>query len=213
MIMHDEGAGRLRLSQTAYSSTIDDVGGSGGIFGVSFPKPDNIREISFAVTVNRAEIVGCSSNDSLGVTDAEFRGSFFNTESNPMSQVGDVDAVIGVERNVADSGKSLTIAGFCTRCEDQFCATQSVIDYKVLGSVSLGRETRLRLKWDQPNHRFIFQLNDAPEVASPYSAPDTTPPVSPSKGIGTARVVPHCTGKIRPHATIDASFRDVYANP
>ena len=86
------------------------------------------------------------------------------------------------------------------------------MSYQVLGSVSLGQEARLRLKWDQPNHRFIFQLNDDPEVSAPYTVFDTSPAVSPYKAIDLARVAPHCTAKNRPHTSMDASFNDVYIN-
>jgi len=101
-IVHGKNHGSLRLSQTAYSSTADDAGASGGVFGLMFPNPDAVTEVSFTVSVNRAEAVGCPTNDSLIVTDAEFRGTFFNTESAPTSQIGNVTAVIDLERSPAN---------------------------------------------------------------------------------------------------------------
>lgn len=212
-IVHGKNHGSLRLSQTAYSSIADDAGGSGGVFGLQFPEPDAITEVSFSVMVERAEAVGCSSNDSLIVTDAEFRGTFFNTESAPTSQIGNVTAVIDVERSPSNPGKSLIVSGFYTRCEDQFCASQSSLGYQVLGSVLMGQKARLRLKWDQLNHRFIFQLNDDPEVPAPYTVSDTSPAISPYKAIDLARVVPHCTAKACPYASIDAYFDRIKVNP
>ena len=211
-IVREDRHGGLQLSHTAYSSMADDSGGSGGVFGLGFPDPDAITEVSFAVRVNRAEAVGCSTNDSLIVTDAEFRGSFFNTESTPISQVGNVTAVIDVERTPEHQGKSLTVSGFVTRCDDQYCSGQTPLSYQVLGSVVLGQEARLRLKWDHPHHQFIFQLNDEPEVSSPYTVSDTSPAVLPAKGIDLARVVPHCASGVRPHVSMEASFRDIRVN-
>lgn len=211
-IVRGKNHGSLRLTQTAYSATTDDAGGSGGVFGLQFAEPNGIREVSFTVNVDRAEAVGCSSNDSLIVTDAEFRGTFFNTESAPTSQIGNVVAVIDLERSPANPGKSLVVSGFLTRCEDQFCSSQSSLSYQVLGSVLFGQDARLHLKWDQPNHRFVFQLNEDPEVSSPYTVSDTSPAVSPYKAIDLARVVPHCTAKNRPRTSMDVYLKDVYIN-
>jgi hypothetical protein len=204
---------RLRIAQTAYSATTDDSGGSGGGLGLAFPVPSAISEASFRVVVNRAQAVGCTSNPSLIVTDVEFRGNFFNLESSPTSQIGDVVAVIGISRNPQDVGGALTVAGFYSRCDDEFCGSQTPLDYRVLGSVMPGAVSTLRIKWDQPNHRFVFQLNHEPEVSSPYTVSDTTPAVFSYKAIESARVVPHCTTMPRPFTSIDAFFDDVRVNP
>ncbi len=186
----------MHLSQTAYSSTVDDSGGSGGLFGLAFSNPEAITEASFIVRVNKAETGICSSNDSPIVTDAEFRGSFFNTETSPTTQAGNVVALIDVERDQSTVGSSLTVAGSYARCDDQFCSSQTLLDYQVLGSVHFGDDARLRIKWDQLGHRFIFQLNHDPEVASNYTIPDSSPATAPSKAINwrgwyrTARLHP-----------------------
>ena len=199
--------------QTACSSTADDSGGSGGIFGLAFSNPGAITETSFVVRVNKVETAICSSNDSPIVTDAEFRGNFFNTENSPTTQVGNVVALIDVGRDQSSVGSSMTVAGSYARCDDQFCASQTLLDYRVLGSVRFGYDARLRIKWDQQGHRFIFQLNNDPEVVSNYTVSDSSPAVAPSKAIDLARVVPHCSTAPRPFASIDASFRAVYVNP
>lgn len=212
-LVGEEENRRLHLALTAYSSTADDFGGSGGPFGLAFPVPTAIKEASFTAVVNRAEAVGCASNPSLIVTDVEFRGNFFNTESSPTSQIGDVVGVIGISRTPADVGGALTVAGFYTRCNDQFCGSQTSLDYRVLGSVQPGAVSTLRIKWDQPNHQFIFQLNGEAEVASHYTVSDTTPAVFPNKIMDVGRVVPHCTTAPRPYTSIDASVSNVYVNP
>ena len=203
----------LRLSYTAYSATTDDSAGSGGGFGLAFPVPTAITETSFTVVVSQAAAVGCASNPSLIVTDVELRGNFFNMESSPTSQIGDVVAVIGISRTPTDVGGALTVAGFYSRCDDQFCGTQTPLDYRVLGSVLPGAISTLRIKWDKANHRFIFQLNGGAEVISPYTVSDTTPAFFPYKAVEVARVVPHCTTTPRPFISIDAVVSNVYVNP
>ncbi|HWC15919.1 MAG TPA: hypothetical protein VG498_02865, partial [Terriglobales bacterium] len=169
----EEGERHLRLSCTAYSATSDDFGGSGGGYGLAFPVPSAVNEVSFTAVVNRAEAVGCASNPSLITTDVEFRGNFFNVQSSPTSQIGDVLAAITIARYPTDVGGALTVAAFYSRCDDQFCGTQTNLDYRVLGLVQPGAVSKLRIKWDQPNHRFIFQLNGAAEVVSTYNVSDT----------------------------------------
>jgi hypothetical protein len=212
-IAGEEENRRLRLSYTTYSATTDNSGGSGGGFGLAFPDPSAITEASFTAVVNRAAAVGCISNPSLIVTDVEFRGNFFNMQSSPTSQIGDVVAVIGISRTPTDVGGALTVAGFYSRCDDQFCGSQTPLDYRVLGSVQPGAVSTLRIKWDQPNHSFVFQLNGQPEVVSHYTVSDTTPAVFSYKAIELARVVPHCTTTPRPFISIDASVGNVHVNP
>ncbi len=205
---------RLRILQTAYSVISDDSGASGGGFGLAFPVPSAITEASFRVVVNRAQAVGCTSKPSGQiVTDIEFRGNFFNMEGSQTSQIGDIVAVIGISRFPTDVGGALTVAGFYSRCDDEFCGSQTPLDYRVLGSVLPGAVSTLRIKWDQPNHRFLFQLNQLPAVSSPYTVSDATPAVFAYKAIESSRVVPHCTTTPRPFTSMDAFIDNVQVNP
>jgi len=203
---------RLHLSQRAYSATTDDIGSSGGGFGLAFPVPSAVAEISFTVVVNSAQAVGCTSNPAEGNTEAEFRGNFFNTTQSPTSSIGDVQAVIGVVRSSADAGAPLTAHGFYVRCEDEHCGSVTFLDGHVLGSVQPGVISTLHLKWDQFNHRFIFQLNDQPEFVSTYTVSDSSPPFFSVKILNVDHVVPHCTTTPRPFTAIDAFFDDVFVN-
>jgi hypothetical protein len=204
---------RLHLSQRVYSAVTDDNGGSGGAWGLKFPNPAAITTISFTVAVNRANVTACSTNSDLNVTNAEFRGNFFNVQSSATSSIGDVLAEIGINRYATDTSTSLTVSGFVNECADQFCGSQTNLAYQELGTVSLGSTNTLSLQWDQPNHRFIFRLNNGNPVFESYSVPDTNPPFFAYKGIDLARVVPDCTGTPRPSAFIDAYFDNVYVNP
>lgn len=204
---------RLHITERDYATTTDDFGGNGDGFGLEFANPTTITETSFTVTVNHAEAAACLSNPSLTVTDAEFRGHFFNTETSPPDQVGDIQAVISLVRSPSDVGSALTVTGFVERCADQFCGSTTVVDAHVLGYVQPGVSSTLRIKWDQPNHQFVFQLNHRPEVTSPYTFSDTTPAVFPFKVLQLSRVVAHCTTTPRAYTAIDALFGNVYVNP
>ena len=205
---------RLHLSQRAYSATTDDVGASGNIFGLAFPRPGEITEISYELTVRRAVAVGCNSNpNGQIVTGAEFRGRFFNTESSPTSQLGDVETVIGANRNATDTGLAMEVIGFYERCDDANCSARTTLGFNRLGFVQPGAVATLHIIWEQPNHQFVFQLNDEPLVFSPYTVSDTSQPFfGPSRTIDLARVVPHCTTTPRPFASIDAFFSNVHVN-
>jgi len=204
---------RLHLSQTAYSATTDDVGSSGNIFGLEFPVPSAITEASFTLVVKNAIAVGCTNNSQPTLTGPEFRGRFFNTEISPTSQLGDVEVGIGPLRASTDAGPAMLGSFHYERCNDDFCGTRTTLGYGVLGPVQPGTTNTFHIKWDQTNHRFIFQLNNQPPVFSPYAVSDIAPANSAFKAIDIARVVPHCTTTPRPFASSDVFVSNVYVNP
>jgi len=207
-------SGLLHLYGKAYALTNTDIGGNGCPFGLQFPNPAAVTEISFTVVVDKMEPIGCATNSSQSAAVAEFRGRFFNTEVPPTSQLGDIESVIGVGRTGTDTGNQLTVSAFYTRCDDANCRARTSLDYRVLGSVYPGEQTTVRIKWDQPNHRFVYQLNRQPEVVSPYTVPDVSAPFfGPIKHIDITHVVPNCTTTPRPVVTVDAYFGNVYTNP
>jgi len=205
---------RLHIKETTYSVTTDDNGADGTIFGLSFPVANAISEVSFTVLVKEAIAVGCGSNPS-GPVDIgpELRGRFFNTESSPTSQRGDVEGGIGAYRNSTDVGSAIQVAFHYERCDDESCSSRTPIDFGSLGFIQPGTTSRFHIKWDQPNHRFIFQLNNGPLVVSPYTVSDTAPPSFAFRTIDIARQVAHCTTSPRPCASVDAYFDNVRVNP
>src|SRR6201993_1378206 len=117
---------RLHLSETTYSTTTDDNGASGSIFGLGFPVPSAITEASFSVSVKDAKTVGCGSNPSAPVDiGPEFRGRFFNTESSPTTQLGDVEGGIGAYRTPSDFGSAIQVTFHYERCDDDFCSSRT----------------------------------------------------------------------------------------
>jgi hypothetical protein len=209
----DDRHRRLHLMHRAYSSVADSNGSSGGIWSLAFPNPGSVTAVAFTVAVNQIAVTSCTSNPGIGVTAAEFRGNFFNTQSSPTSSIGDVIADVSVGRSVTDTGKGLTAVGFVSECADQFCGAQTTLAAQVLGKVNEGTTNTLYLQWDRPNHQFIFRLNNDSPVYEPYSVADSTPPFFDQKTIGLARVVPHCSTTPRPFAFLDADFDNVYVNP
>lgn len=203
----------LHLSQTAYSSTTDNVGSNGNIFGLQFSVPSAITEALFTVVVNKAEAVGCASNSQPTLTGPEFRGRFFNTESSPTSSLGDVEVGIGPGRTSTDAGSAMEVDFHYEQCTDNFCGTRTTLGFGVLGSVQPGSTNTYHIKWDQPNHQFVFQLNDGPLVPSPYTVSDSSAAFFSYRAIDIARVVPHCTTTPRPLASVDAFVSNVYVNP
>jgi hypothetical protein len=212
-LVGEEEDRRLHLSQTAYSATTDDVGSSGNIFGLEFPVPDAITDASFTLVVKNAVAVGCTGNPQPTLTGPEFRGRFFNTESSPTSQLGDVEVGVGPGRASTDVGSAMLAVFHYERCADDFCGSRTTLGFGVLGSVQPGTTNTFHIKWDQPNHRFIFQLNNQPPVFSPYTVSDSAPANGAFKALDLARVVPHCTTTPRPFASSDAFFSKVYVNP
>jgi hypothetical protein len=204
----------LHLKESTYSVTTDDNGATGTIFGLSFPVPDAITETSFTVLVKEVKVVSCTSNPSAPVDiGPEFRGRFFNTESSPTSQLGDVEGGIGAYRNSTDVGSAITVAFHYERCDDDSCSTRTPIDFGGLGSIQPGTRNRFFIKWDRPNHQFIFQLNDGPLVFSHYTVSDSSPPSFDFRAIDIARQVAHCTTTPRPFASIDTYIDNVRVNP
>jgi hypothetical protein len=89
---------------------------------------------------------------------------------------------------------------------------QSVYDQQTLGFIPLGQTVKLRVKWDQPNNQFIFQMNKDPEVAMKYTVPDDDPPIIDIKALWVVRGTPDCTATPGAAILTDACFDNVYVN-
>src|SRR5207253_11449097 len=82
-LVGEEERRRLHLALTAYSSTADNFGGSGGPFGLAFTVPDASKAASCTTVANRADAVGCATNPSLSANDVACRWNLFNTDISP----------------------------------------------------------------------------------------------------------------------------------
>jgi hypothetical protein len=150
-------------------------------------------------------VVDCKANPGTR-TAAEFRGSFFSEDVSPTNSNDDVSADFGIIYGYGESGLTPTALGFV------YDGNGNILGYQHLGTVALKSTNTLFLQWDQPNHRFIFQLNNGVQVFEPYTVSDTSPPFYAFKDLGSARNVQDCTSTPRPYALIDADFDNVYVN-
>jgi hypothetical protein len=200
---------RLQMSQTSYSAIPDSNGSSGVGFGLGFAQPSQVKAVSFTLAVDEMEVVDCGSNSSSGTVG--FFGDYFNPTGATNGQTGDIVASIAVTR-FSQTG-DLDVGATVSQCQDAQCNGQTTIGFQDLGFVKAGSTNRFSAIWDQPNHQFIFRLNNNPQIAVPYAMPDTLPPGKADKSFFVFGEVPHCTTKPRPVASIDAGFDNVYVNP
>jgi hypothetical protein len=191
---------RLHLFERAYG-LIGTEGLDYGAEGLWFRR--SIKEVAFQVVVNKASTSGCQENPDTFAAHAEFGGSFFNYGG------VDVSATLSLIREGNDAQAPLKVQALYV-AEDW-----SIWDYQILGYVPLGQTAKLRLKWDQANHQFIFQLNRDPEVILAYGSAipdDTTPPNFQNAGIGIWQGTPRCPSTTPGGAVMDAYFDNVYVN-
>jgi hypothetical protein len=203
-----EGNRRLQILQTSYSAITDDDGSSGIGFGLGFVQPGKVKAVSFTLAVDKLRVVDCGSNPSFGTVG--FFGDYFNPTGATDGQTGDIVASIGVTR-FSRTG-TLDVGASISQCQDAQCNGQTTIASQDLGFVKAGSTNTLSATWDQPNHQFVFSLNNDPPIALPYTMPDSLPPGKADKSFFVFGNVPHCTAKPRPFASIDALFDDVYVN-
>jgi len=205
---------RLRISETAYSAITDDNGASGSGFGLGFADPSHVKAVSFTLAVDKEQAVGCASNPgNPSFATAGFFGDYFNPASPQNGATNDIVASIGVTRFSTDTGTALSVGASISQCQDAQCNGQTTLSFQGLGLVQPDSTNTLSAIWDQPNHQFIFSLNDELPVALPYNVPDSFPPGLPDKSFFVFGLVPHCTTAPRPFTSIDTFFGNVYVNP
>jgi hypothetical protein len=197
---------RLRLLQQAYSWTGNDAGSSYGGLGLRFTNPAAVTEMSVSVTVSNVAVSNCQSNADSSAVWAGVGGRFFNYggQQDPNQ---DVEADISLIRDSWYASGPL-------RVQASYGTGDGIFQYQVLGSVYPGKTVTLRLKWDQPNHQFIFRLNNDPPVPLVYgSLPDIEPPYYALKTLSVTQGTPHCTSTPTGGAMMDAYFDNVFVDP
>lgn len=201
---------QLRISQTNYSAITDNNGSSGNGFGLGFAQPSQVTAVSFDLAVD-GQLVGCGGNATFGT--AGYFGEFFNPTGGNNGQTGDVVASIAVGRFSTDSGTAFDVGASVSQCEDSKCNTQTTLSFQDLGPVQAGSTNKLSAEWDQPNHQFVFRLNNGASVMLQYSLNDSFPPGLADRSLFVFGSVPHCTTAPRPFASLDALFGKVYVSP
>lgn len=197
---------RLRIFQQAYSWAGNDTGSSYGGVGLKFVNPAAVTEMSASIMVNSVAVSNCQSNSDSSAVWAGIGGRFFNYggQQDPNQ---DVEADINLIRDSWYATGPL-------RVQASYGTGDGIFQYQVLGSINPGTTVKLRVKWDQPNHQFIFQLNNDPPVPLVYGAlPDTYPPYYALKTLSVTQGTPHCTTTPTGSAMMDTYFDNVYVNP
>ena len=199
----------LRISQTNYSVITDNNGSSGLGFGLGFAQPGQRKDVAFTLAVDEAQVVDCGSNPAFAV--AGFFGDYFNPTGATKGQAGDIVASISVVRY--SSAGTLDVGASVSQCQDPICNGQSTLASQDMGPVSPGSTNTYSASWDQPNHQFVFRLNDGAPVTLAYTVPDSFPPGVADRSFFVFGSVPHCTSQPRPLASTEAVFGNVYVNP
>lgn len=160
-------------------------------------------EIAFDVAVRRVDVRGCAAGANA---EASARGVFalFN------DGIGDVVATVGVTRSSAlnAAAAELDVVASLVHRTDEGDTMLGVLS---LGPATLGRQVRLRVRWDPARNRVRFQRDADAVVAIDYTNPVVAPPGSPRKYLAATASVSDCsvTGA---SAAITAAFDNVRVN-
>lgn len=208
--------GYLRMANVAYSDQNLDSDYNVGGTRLYFTEGDLVTAIKARVRVDKVSVTGCPANPFATRARVRLVGYFFNTGvPTPGSSVNDVFAYIDIERrsDSPDAPNILHVWGTVLQCSDSPCLHGTTLFSEDLGTVELREFANLSIQWDQPNHMFIFQLNNNTPIYAPYTVPDTSPPgLSNSKRIEILPMLPNCTAEPRPMAMMGAYFDEVYVN-
>jgi hypothetical protein len=202
---------RLRISQTNYSAITDNTGLNISGFGLGFAQPSQVKAVSFTLKVDQMELVDCGSNQTFDTVG--FFGEYFNPTGATNGQTGDVVASIGVTGFNTNTGVVFDMSAYVAQCQDPQCNGQTTLSSQDLGLVPPGSTNTLSAIWDQPNHQFVFRLNNNPSIQLAYTMPDGFPPGLADRSFFVVGIVPHCTSIPRPLASAGALFGNVYVNP
>jgi hypothetical protein len=208
--------GRLHLRNRIYGQTNSDSGWGVGGSRLYFAEGDKVTAIKATVQVNWVEAKGCSNNPSATQARVRLSGYFFNTDTPESgSALNDVLAYIFIQRRSDSTSGSyiLGVGANVYRCTNSNCTSGDLIGTENLGTISFFERVILSIRWDQANHRFIFQLNWQSPIHIPYNLPDISPPgLQNNKRIELSHIVPNCTGEPRPVAFMDAYIDKVFVN-
>ena len=164
-------------------SRASDTGNAASGPFLNVAHPTQVNEIEATFTIDSLTMTVCAANNIGAATrarPARLIMQRFNdgTQSVPGNQLGDYQAGVQALRDGSstDAAGVLKVQGFVLRCTNASCGTfTTVVSPAFATTVSVGQTFTLRLKWDQPNHQFLFGLDAAADVAMPYAASDVAP--------------------------------------
>ena len=203
---------RLHLSARSYGSPSV----SSPRWRVAFIQSSAVTAIEATLQVTGAEAVGCDGNAEPARAQARLSGYFFNASPTGSSngRTDDVFAFVRVQRfsDSTDPEHVLQIVGFVLHCRNSDCSATDTLGDVNLGTVNLWQSVRLRIQWDQANHRFIFQRDRHAEVYVAYTVSDTSPSSFSGKRIELAHEVPACATAPRADVSMEVLIDKVLVN-
>jgi hypothetical protein len=206
---------RLRLVYRSYGQTDADSGRLRSELVLMFRNPAAVTAIEATVQVTDMATTDCPGNPESTEIWANLGGRFFGSPpSTSEGEVRDMVAFIGIVGMSGATGPPdvLQARAIVFLCANRPCTAGMQLHRRDLGPVKRGESTRLRVRWDQDKHQFIFQRDDVPEVFAPYAVSDTAPPGIAVKLLDAMLFVPKCAAMPRPMAFIVAWFDDVMVN-
>jgi FG-GAP-like repeat len=191
----------LEMRYRRGGTTASDTGSTSSDQFLSIADPARTDGIGATFTVNNLSMTVCAANNAGAVTrarPARLLISRFNdgTQSVPGNRLGDYLAGVQAFRDGSSPNPAgvLNIQGFIVRCTDASCTTNTlVVSNTLVTTVSVGQPFTLRLKWDQPNHQFLFGLDGSADTALPYAVSDTAPANVPFEDIDVSHTTANCT--------------------
>ena len=197
--------GQLHLLEQSYSSPWDDNGEAYGYIALAFANPAPIKEVAFSLSARNSAVSQCQSNPGNESSAwAGFTGRMFNYGGG-LDPDEDVSASIQLNRGSSNPTGALTVSATVSTG-----GPLAFWNLQQMGTIKPGHTAKLRVKWDQGNKQFLFQLdNDAP-VAIPYTVDDSSAPYYQLKAIEVGHGVPDCTTQPTGSTMMDAYFDNVY---
>lgn len=207
---------RLHMTYRDYGNTDSDTGSRSSSLLLEFTNSPAVTAVAAVVSVEKFVASGCATPGAAITTIiARLAGRFFNTGTpTPGSATNDVFAHIGIQRrsDSTDPPNVLRVVSAVSRCTNFDCSSSTTLDSDDLGPITTGESVRLRMQWDQANHRFIFKRGADPRVLSPYTVSDASPAGAPLQRLQIRPVVANCTAEPRPQAFMRVFFDDVFVN-
>ena len=178
----------LRLARRVTGDPGSNTGWQYGQATAFFFNPVPIKGITADMVVRRIDEQPCAANPSFG-SHGDIIARFFNAGNGTES--GDVGASVSIGRAASDPKGQLTV----------FAGYFQPGDYSHdlwLGTVSVGTPVTVSVKWDQPNHRFLYSwtnktTNVTTSGVQPYPFSDTTPAADPEKHLDVEVFPSNCT--------------------
>jgi hypothetical protein len=200
---------KLIVRHRQQGDTSADTGFRNGTQRLNFANPEPVTQVEVTFTVKDYHLQGCSVNedDPFSVTTRVrpmrilMRKFNDGSSSGPGDQTGDIDAGLQIYRDAVttDAKDVFRIAAFVTRCADAAClSAPELFPGPFVGEVRGKHQTTLRLSWDEPNDRFIAEVESKnftsfTELSYAGLATDSAPPASPFVQLSASARGASCT--------------------